>query len=730
MSVAYVGHGATIQLAGEGLDGSGLVLDPSMERGAAAIGEQLREPIKKHPADFMVIRGSTFDFAELLEGDPILPDLARKAEIPVFGLAGSHQADSPDPQLWQPDWAIPGHAPGLRALRALELEALLRRREAIYALKGFHYILPSRSHAARFIRLADAISDPIETVRLVDWLLPFVRPDSSVVADTGTLLPLLFALQSEARARFGYDLRLANLSEYPTDYVAMDGLLSELASQGGSHSLLLVSVSSTGQVAERFEELSKGDHDVVVLCDTGNGSSESFCRYPITRWQVGAHTKCDRCDDLHELVIDPRTYQVLPVEGLIPIPFDRKVAARQAEFWELADRTEAVRLHHNETVPAGSGAGERHMSINIDIAALLTDDGFRRRVVEELGKGPAPDHIVIPDHQAAEALAAVAGEAFPGLEVARIHRVKGSRLDATLRQELIEADRVLLLDDSVVRGNTLISLRRSVYDPAGDHNPVVEAFVVLDRPPSDFAERGVKRSFGAKKGGEGELGTGFRYVERVLLPDPDECPWCEERQKLTRLTRRVPEQGELIRERVDLLSSMEGLEPPLLPTREDQPGNVTHDAFVGNLKPAAAFAATASVAQNMRLDAERQRKGAQVAIVDVPVLVEAFYDPVVVAGLLRVIPKRFLRHHGYDAAVDYCLEQHVGAFGENCLAEIAWAAILGKVPLETIYAAIANLDERSDALETYRALIEVQAPSLRDHPSGEPEDRQPKQATD
>lgn len=714
MAISYLSHGTPVSPDFSSPDATAIIFDPRMERGAASLGERLREPIQKHSPQAWVIRGSSGDFHELLENDAILPDLAKASAIPVLGLAGSHDLESPEPRLWRPSWAIETSPIAKDDLCDTELRGILERTEAVYQREHFHYILPSRYHAARFIRLADALQDPIDILRIVDWLLPYLRPDSWVIADTGTLLPLLFALRAEAQARFGFDLQIANLAEYPSDYVSMEELLGALHGERPAYGLLIVSVSSSGRVAEQFERLHSGDHDVVVICDTGASGVEALARYPIERWKADEHGKCDRCDALNELVVDPHTYQVLPVTGLETVPFDFEKAAEQEEFWRLADRTDAVELHYDEEIPAGPHPGRRHMSINIDIPALLGDEPFRERVVAELSTGGAPDRVLIPDHDAAEAMTELALSAFPDLDAGRIHRVRGAKLDGALVKALGSCERVLLLDDSAVTGKTLIALRREIYRRIVDpfRPPEVEAFVVLDRPSSDGDEDAVRRTL-TRKGEAGGPVSGFRYVERVLLPAHDECPWCEEDQRLGRLASRIPDHAEFVRERAGLLSSMEGLRPPLLPTKEDRAEQRTHDSFIGDLRPAAAFAATASAAHGLTLKLLEMRKGAQIALVDVGLIAEAFFDQVIVAGLLRVVPQRFLRHHTNDEAVNHRLASHAAAFGENCLAEIAWAAIQGRIPREAIHAVLSDLDDPSPALAAYRELLEVQDPTLR-----------------
>lgn len=723
MAIRYLSQGTMHTLRPDAPEDCPVLFDPRIERGAEDLGERLRAPIANYKAEAWIIRGSTPDFIELLEADPVLPDLAERFQVPVIGLVGSHEEADRGPRLHFPSW-LTLEPPEIleNELKNAEIMGILEASEAIDRLEHFHYILPSRYHAKEFIRLVDALLDPIDTVRIVDWLLPYLRPDSWVIADTGTLLSLLFALKAEARERFDYDIQVANLPEYPADYVSMDERLGELHGHRATHTLLVVSVSSSGNVAEQFARLGKGDHDVVVICDTGaGGAGDSLSKYPIERWRADEHGKCEMCNSLNQLIVDPRTYQLLPVEGFRSVSFDFVKAAEQEEFWRLADRTDAVRLHFDGNVAAGRSPGRRHMSIDIDITALLKDAAFRQRVITDISGGETPERVLIPDHDAAEAMVALAKAAFPGLEPEQIHRVSGPRLAQSVVEDLSSCELVLLLDDATTTGNTLSSLRREIYErieqPAKP--PKVEAFVVLSRPTSEEDERAVKRPL-TRKSAEGRPAEGFRFTERVLLPAFSDCPWCEEREALANLAARIPGQAEFTSERDELLSSMEGLHPPLLPSKADRRERRTHESFIGDLTPEAAFAATASAAQGLTLKLEAMRRGAQIALLDVGLVTEAFYDPIIVAGILRVVPQRFLRHYSRDAEVNDRLAQHAISFGEDCLAEIAWAAIQGKLPREAVHTQLVAVQEPTPAIDAYRALLEAQDPSLGSHDATPP----------
>lgn len=85
----------------------------------------------------------------------------------------------------------------LARCRAIELETLLRRADAIWEPRTYHYRLPSGHHANSFVRLADAFVDPRATGALSTWLRAGARRGGVIVVDSGTLAPVLTHVLAE-----------------------------------------------------------------------------------------------------------------------------------------------------------------------------------------------------------------------------------------------------------------------------------------------------------------------------------------------------------------------------------------------------------------------------------------------------------------------------------------------------------------------------------------------------
>ena len=687
MAISYVSYGRPQfdLTAEEFCQEEDLVLfDPRIDLVSTPIGNAVNKGLAEHAESTVVIRGSGADFPELLERDSILPSLLH--DVNVFALGGREEAGKA-PELWRPAWAKPVESPrpDEAELCSVEVRALLEGSGAIFREKECHYVLPSRFHAKEFVRLAETLCDTVDTIRLLDWITPYLRPDSTVVGDTGSMLTLLFALRAEAMKRFGWDIPIATLSEYPADFEETAETIEEMQALKPGHMLLLISVSSSGKVAEIFETLAPEDHDVLVVCDTATEPQErvALTRYPITRWEVKGNGECDKCDELHQLVVDEHSYEVRPDIQIEEVMFDRDFAERQGSFWKLADKTEAISLHFDRRIPGDPEPQLRHMAVHVDIEALLGDEEFRDRVRGQLA-ALRFDRVLVPGHQASSALRELLFESHPGLDPDAVHVIQGVVLPDEIAATLRPGEQVLILDDALVSGKTLISLRRDTYRKArGRHLEVsVDAFVVLCRPRSDVVTKSVRRTFGMPGESSGEVEQHFSYAEEVLLP-PD-CAWCDEQQRLKRLLERLGEGAPLIRKRIQQLEGRDGLAPPFLLGGEAAPSELTLGSFFGELSPLAAFAAATSAGQQTRVRLEELRRGPRIAILNVPLIAQALYEPPFVAGLMRTLPRRLARHANKDAAVTAALNDNAERYGDDCLGEIAWAAATNKIAPEAV----------------------------------------------
>jgi hypothetical protein len=662
-----------------------ILFDPRIERGTQSIGERWRRlDVAKRAVDLVIVRGSTPDFQDAVEADTLLRDTT--AGVPVVVLAGSWDAHDRAPRLSRPKWSsAPVNFPiDLDVLRTYELLTAVVESKAVYREANCHFRLPSsRFHAEAFIRLADALDDHTDLVRLSDWVLPYLEDRTALLGDNGSLVGLLSVARHEAHIRFGWrDVPVATLNEYPADTEAIRKFVEGFQAQDWDRLLFLITVSSSGSIADRVLALEGIDVEVVVLCGTepdGVGPPLCFTRHLVERWEAGPDQSCDICPQRHCLIVDPETYEVRTYLSRERMKIDRAEAARCAVFWEAVDRTDAVRLHVEVPTAAGNQSGVRHLAVALDITALLGDDSFRAPCVAELRRQPSPDLALIPRHSATSALRDLVLEVHgPSVEVLDVP-VGDFTPETVLRLEA--ASRVLVVDDVLITAETLAAFRRRIYETAGDVE--VWGFTVVSRPPSRLELNHVKRPFyGPTTTGRSELRLGCGFDLFLPAPGQDTCPWCRERDLLNERLAGLPDDiARLAGERLDRLRMSDGLEAPLLLVG-DSDATLTNGSYFGELRSKAAFAAASAVAQRQKDQFLRDRQVNEVRVFDVALALQAFFDPLFLAGLLRTFDRRDLRDESHDEEVDRALGEY--QMFPGTLFEAGYAAVTGKVPADSM----------------------------------------------
>src|SRR6185437_13906811 len=155
--------------------------------------------------------------------------------------------------------------------------------------------------------------------------------------------------------------------------------------------------------------------------------------------------------------------------------------------------------------------------------------------------------------------------------------------------------------------------------------------------------------------GDGVPDFPFSAAIGVVLPADRDCPFCREKEFLERRRTRV-ESPELAA-RVDRLANRrDGLQEPVLLGGNDPGSGLTVGSLFGDLQPKTAFAAAASVAQAQKWSFTERRPANTVKVLDTTLIVEAFYDPALAAGVLRVFDQRDLRNpqadHEFNRAIE------------------------------------------------------------------------------
>jgi hypothetical protein len=680
-----------------------LLFDPRVERSLDEIGERFRQlDAAKRRVDLLVLRGSGADFLERVQADPVLPGVV--GEIPTLVLVGSHDRQSPDPALVTPSWSQPAGCPvEATEFRGPEMLTAVLSSKAVFAQDGVHFLLPSSSsHAEAFIRLADALYDHTDLLRLADWILPYLAADgTALVADTGSLLGLLSTVALEAQRRFGCNVPIATLNEYPVRIGSIERIIENFQAQDWRSLLFLISVSSSGTMASRVGAIDGLDAQVVVLLETatdgGALGAQSFAQFDVNRWTVGDGGRCERCKDLQLVIVDPQTYEVRTnLRWTLRRP-DMEEANRSASFWEAVDRADAVALHYEKPTAEGNPAGRRHLAVALDVAALLTDSDFRARAVGQLQTVDRPDLVIVPRHDATDELRALAVQAF-GLDPSQVIDVAFGELDAQVVDLLKDVGCALILDDVLISGSTLLGLRDRIYRQTqrAEHDLNLWAFVVVSRPASPADKRHVRNRFGTRPpDGSSSPTFKFAFAHDLLLPEVDDCPWCTERHMLEeRLASLQGNDRERAEQRLAFLRPVNGLAPPLLFGGDGDFRTI--GSFFGEVHSRAAFAAASALGQYMKCKMESSRAGSEVQVLDVPLIVQAFYDSLLVAGLLRTLDQRDVRDYGHDVDIAGVLRDPGGRYRAPTLAEFALAAIEQKLPAAAVRALLADHAEDPD----------------------------------
>lgn len=568
-------------------------------------------------------------------------------------------------------------------LRTVELSALLRRHHAIYTEDQHHYVLPSQLHTDTFVDVGMLLRYHPAVHRIADWVEDYVDADTVLVADTGTLLPLLIELQARSLERYRARPTLQVFEEYPDTILAVQETIRTIQARTSAKILFLQSVSSSGTLAS-WVTLAAPEATIVAICDTAaEPHRNALLHMPVTHVR---HTSEEECTD-RRIGIHRRTLERIHEAEWKEKPLNKKRAEEEKHFWEAADRANAVQLHSDRLYWAAE-TGVRHHPVYIDIAALLTDADFRQSCVDILrAKVPDPDLLILPMHDptAHNAVRSLVFEAFGPLPVIT---AEGTKLSDHAPALLRDARCILIADDATVTGRTLAGLRRAVYArlQMTRERVSVYGFVIVDRPPTKEHRTNTGNPFVAGR----DLFSGAQ----VFLPRPirEACPWCREKRLLNQFVSDITGVArDYVDERLQKLSAP--MMPPVAFGTEGRlpPDARTKDSFLGELRHAAAVGAVSSVVIGMQHD-ELVDRGRELRVFKASSGL-SFYDGVIVGSIFRTLHARNLHWSGDVAAVEKALthayDQQTALPGY--LAEVGLAAIDGKLPRRPVEETLARV---------------------------------------
>lgn len=216
-----------------------LLFDPVLERSADTPGDRFRrlDAMLRH-VDLVVFRVADEVAKRRLSDDPILRE--RASHTPVAALLGGMEPSQLAPRLeFVFEGAQCADLPQLEDLRQAEVLPILFRTGAIFRNREHHFELPSGRHADQFVRIACALRDVVEVRRMTDWIMPFVTPKTMVLADSGSILPLLAEIAYRSLRLFRWEIPADCLEMYPVRRDLVDGRIADLFARHGDDRQLL-----------------------------------------------------------------------------------------------------------------------------------------------------------------------------------------------------------------------------------------------------------------------------------------------------------------------------------------------------------------------------------------------------------------------------------------------------------------------------------------------------------
>jgi hypothetical protein len=679
----------TIEFELPGCDQDILLVDPRSEvTGDPPASFIASSGVLDRRADVFVVRGADPAYASALRDDRRLRGLLNGFDAAT--LVGGLSARSRKPQLK----ALWGKAPlpPLRVLRELETHGLVRARGGVLHAGGDHYHLESGYHQTSYVRLRDVLLDLADLRRIADWFMPFVDQRTVVLGSRPSLAPLILAIQLAAQRRFGWKLSASTLESYPRAQRSAARSVSDLL-RGGGRLLVVVGVDRDDQQANELLLPARARSKAITLVDIstrGTPRAESFARFPTPRWRVDAQSETcgDTCSLDRVIGVDPATEEL----KARPRRSRRVVASTlfrsKEDFWEAVSETSALRLHQDVRYPENDDAAEpRHRPIDIDLGRLLHDNHVWTTCKSRLAGLPAtPDVALIPSHDVSEALEVLVQEVHPKTIPAI---VEAGPLDADVVDVLHSATDVLILDDAIVTGKTVLRMLDRIRVALGDEHFAekrVSIFTPLLCPSHPGTAKRIRNKLApGARSRETHFGLSFIYAYDIPLPDDEACPWCEEKVLLTLLRPKLRQHERVIANRLKILSKRRPVPDDLLihpGISAEDVERVVADSVVGeHVAVSVVYAAFASAVQQLRhpeLDGDSDPE----PYIDLAHLTANWWGVGMFAGVLRSVTEAEGKYAAQAAPLARAWSDRERAWRQGELMEFAWAAISDRLPAD------------------------------------------------
>lgn len=550
----------------------------------------------------------------------------------------------------------------LEAMRAIELEALLEWGKAIWRPGRYHYRLPSGEHAPEFIKISDGVRAPRDARVLASWLLEQSRPGAGLVVDTGTLTPVIEALQRRMLELGAPSGRVSVLNQYPRTAVDVDAAVEAAASDQGQV-LCLLSVNSSGAIRDRImqaiERLDSEPEDakLVVMVDKG----EPPTREQIVTWSplpghppllapgYSSKHSCELCQGSEKprlIPVNPFSFDGMLQPQLRPIMPSVADARGNWRLWQCCSAHEAVAVESRSAAPSPAFRLREKMPIRFRLDRLIGEAGFcseaeaaLRRSIEGAGSAASfnanSDLVLAPDHELglpgfADFWRTVAPVVAPNLEPDQLPTpfpATAEEIEEPLRRLIENAKCITVFAVGTVSGGTLQQGLLAVQHVRTDHQLDLQGVVVHARTATMREWTTLCNSYASR------LFAGFVSVL------PERSPLQEELALLKTLdTSSLSNKAEDLREQRIRLCAGEvepdGKTAPLF-FGEPAGAKLSRNSFFGQeLNARTTYAAVASALARARVEHD-QRAAPEFRVFELAGITRSYYDPLILSAILR-----------------------------------------------------------------------------------------------
>lgn len=500
---------------------------------------------------------------ELLRGQAVA--VTRRApHIDIYALPDGHSSASANPPY------VARHGPRLlirgsdgevafdtevdgallQAIRERDLHEVVagaQSRCVVCAAASYHFALPSGAHASQFIRLSEALVDMQTVDRIAYWVAHRIQaqlPDLQGKSDLTLLVdhPSMLVLAARVRLLVSQPLSIATFPGYPSDVEARTSTFSFLSKIASAETavFVIVGVASTGRLASFVDTWANGRPGLVVKSTTlyavqDIDGTEPFCRLNLPDYKhFETEQACGLCADHSEVIAIHSSNYMIGVATPKAIPLIPEMFAQQREFLTRWGRHDGVlRVHYDD--PNESTA--RHHAFYVDVGTLLAVEDFQEELLAKVkALGPRPDAVAVPEHPTALRLANLISERL-GIPVIALSNDMLALRQGPQDPYLATVRSLLVADDVLISGTRLDTINRFLRETKDERAPALQHIhflTPLAKPSSEqkYAERA--RGLTSKHGWVSQLS----HLYKFCLPDwhdSKSCPWCREREALSRL---------------------------------------------------------------------------------------------------------------------------------------------------------------------------------------------------